>query len=113
MNQQLANLARGYLLEEHTISISENDEGCYDAVVREDNKVHWVEVTLALGTRDVIEDCYCSKCNSLICVHTVAVLLRISENTKMNAWRRSKIKLLPNKALLAPNFRRKKCLPFR
>jgi hypothetical protein len=92
---QLVNLAGQYLLEDHTISISENDEGCYDAVIREDNKEHWVEVTLALGTEDVIEDCYCSKCNSLFCVHTTAVLQLISENIKINADEHSNNNKLP------------------
>ncbi|MEN6471469.1 MAG: hypothetical protein ABFC62_08375 [Clostridiaceae bacterium] len=95
--RKLINMARQYLLEEHTIRIAENDEGCYDAAIREGNKEHWVEVTLALGTEDVIEDCYCSKCNSLRCVHTVAVLLLISENTKINAKGYSNnIRLLPS-----------------
>lgn len=96
ISQRQLNMAQKYLHEGHTISISENDRGCYDAVIREGNKEYWVEVTLALGTEDVIEDCYCSKCNSLFCVHTVAVLQLISENTKMNTGEHSNNKLPPN-----------------
>lgn len=82
---QLVNLARQYLLEDHTISISENDAGCCDAIIREGNKEHWVEITLTSGTSNIVEDCYCSKCNSLLCVHTVAVLQLISKNKNATA----------------------------
>ena len=83
------------MLKDHGISISKNDEGCYDTVIREGGAEHWVEVTLGTGNR--IEDCYCDKCKSLLCVHTVAVLQIISENTKINADENSNSnKLSPN-----------------
>jgi len=94
--QQLLNIAQQYLLKGNSISILENDEGCYDAVIREGDTEHWVEVTLALGTSNIIEDCYCSKCNSLFCVHTVAVLQLISDNRKMDTHSFSNIEIPVN-----------------
>lgn len=82
MPQQLLIAAQQFLKEGHTISISESDDGCYDALICERKEKHWVEVTLELGSDNVIEDCYCSKCNNLICVHTVVVLQLISEKQK-------------------------------
>jgi hypothetical protein len=74
--KEMLNMAQQYLLEDHTISMSENDESCYDAVIREGGVEHWVEVTL--DSEAVIEDCYCTKCKSSCCIHTSAILLLIA-----------------------------------
>lgn len=90
MPRQLLITAQHFLKEGHTISISESDNGCYDALICRGMEKYWVEVTLELDSDSIIEDSYCSKCNSLLCVHTIAVLQLISENKKALAEERFK-----------------------
>lgn len=56
-------------------SVSRNDEGCYDALIRDKGAEFWAEVTLDENAN--IEDCYCQLCNSIVCVHTTAMLFVI------------------------------------
>lgn len=73
--KRLLKKASKYVSIGKVIGISQNDEGCYDALIRDKGAEFWAEVTLDENAN--IEDCYCQLCKSSVCVHTTAMLFGI------------------------------------